>query len=64
MSQTIDILNHLKRKPITPLEALHSYGCLRLAARVADLRESGHIIETTMVKHNGKRFAQYSLKRR
>lgn len=61
MSQTSQILSHLKTRPITPLEALSSYGCLRLAARIADLRASGHRIDTEMVEQDEKRFARYRL---
>jgi hypothetical protein len=64
MSQSADILNHLKRKPITPLEALAHYGCFRLAARVADLRRAGHQINTETVKKDGKIFARYRLIKR
>ena len=31
---------------ITPLDALREFGCMRLAARIADLRERGHRIES------------------
>jgi hypothetical protein len=61
MSQCADILEALRRGPITPLEALKDYGCLRLAARIEELRSSGHIIVTEMVKANGKKFGQYVL---
>ncbi len=63
MSQEAQILQHLKTSPITPLEALSSYGCLRLAARISDLRDRGHRIETVMVDQGDKRFARYRLKR-
>lgn len=46
---------------ITPLEALQKFGCFRLGARIADLRNAGYKIETKMVEQNGKRFAQYRL---
>ena len=46
---------------ITPIEALHKFGCFRLGARIADLRKAGYLIDTKIVKHNGKRFAQYKL---
>jgi len=36
-------------------------GVLRLAARIEDLRKSGHNIITEEVKHNGKTFARYHL---
>jgi hypothetical protein len=32
-----------------------------LAARIEELRSSGHTIVTEMVSHNGKKFGQYVL---
>lgn len=61
MTQTERIHNHLKRGSITPLTALKQYGCLRLAARISDLRDQGLPIVTKMVTRNGKHFASYSL---
>ena len=62
MSQSLQILSHMKRYgSITPLTALDKYGCMRLAARVNDLRYSGHLITTEMVKAGTKRFARYRL---
>ena len=61
MSQTTDILEALRRGPLTPIEALRDFGCLRLAARVQELRQSGHIIVTEMLEQNGKKFGQYVL---
>lgn len=46
---------------ITPLQALKKWGCMRLAARIAELRARGMIIKTKPVTKNGKTFAQYSL---
>jgi hypothetical protein len=61
-SQTIKILNCLaKGKPITPIDALEKFGCLRLAARISDLRADGHAIVTETVKKNGSRYARYSM---
>jgi hypothetical protein len=41
------ILSHLERRcSITPVEALQLYGCHRLAARIHELRQAGHTIET------------------
>ena len=62
MSQTHDIVYHLHNiGSITPLEALEKYGCFRLGARINDLRREGYNILTTMIEHNNKRFAKYSL---
>jgi len=42
MTQNKQILHYLKTgKPITPLEALYQFGCLRLSARIFELKENG-----------------------
>ena len=62
MTQTQRILIYLKTgKSLTPLEALQKFGCLRLAARIADLRRDGHIIWTNYVQKDKKIFAAYKL---
>lgn len=62
MSQEKVILSALKRREfLTPLEALKRYGCLRLAARVKDLRDKGIKVKTTMIEVDGARVARYSL---
>lgn len=67
MTQTEQIYQHLvSHGSITPLEALNEYGCMRLGARIYDLRRAGHRIGCTTVrrvnaKGEVKRFAQYSL---
>lgn len=62
MTKTDQIRAHLmNRKAITPLQALRKYGCMRLAARVSDLRAEGLEIRSTIIKQNGKRFARYRL---
>ena len=39
------ILRHLREVgPITQADAYREYGCQRLAARIADLREKGYVI--------------------
>lgn len=63
-SQSAQILAYLKEgNSITPLEALQKFGCLRLAARISDLRADNHKIETKQHRtENGKTVAQYTLK--
>lgn len=61
MSQVDQILAHLRNEPITPMQALMNYGCFRLAARIKDLRDSGHKIHTERVEFDERRFARYSL---
>lgn len=46
---------------ITPLDALRRFGCLRLGARVYDLRRHGLPVERRMVERDGKRYAEYRL---
>ena len=61
-SQTKRILDHLKQgKGMSAMLAVKMFGCYRLAARVAELRNSGYNIKTTMVTHGKKRFALYQL---
>lgn len=65
MTQQTQVLNHLKKEPLTPLVALRKYGTLRLAALVFNLRDAGYNIKTEMVnvgsKGKPKTVAQYSL---
>lgn len=46
---------------ITQLDALNMFGCFRLSARIANLREQGLDIVTDMVNVNDKRIAKYYL---
>lgn len=48
---------------ITPISALEKFNCFRLGARIKNLRDKGHQIETDMVddKKTGKRYASYRL---
>lgn len=48
---------------LTTLDALNMFGCFRLSARIANLKEEGMNIITEMVEVNDKRIAKYSLKR-
>lgn len=63
LSQGDQILNYLRSgKTLTAIEALQRFGCLRLAARLNDLRKEGHSIESPRVQlPNGKRVAKYRL---
>lgn len=67
MTQTEAILEHMKRYgSITPLEALQEYGCMRLGARIWDLKRAGYRIGTTIVTRinsdgEAKRFARYDM---
>lgn len=64
MTQTNMILQYMASgKSITPLCALKKYGCMRLGARIYDLRREGHTIYDIM-EHNsktGKRYKRYFL---
>lgn len=45
-SQCDMILLYLKEHgSITALDAIREFGCMRLAARISDLRERGYVIE-------------------
>ena len=49
MSQCERILDRLERGPITPMEAWNELGIYRLASRVKDLRDKGHVISGSRV---------------
>jgi hypothetical protein len=49
----------LRGYKLTPLQALEKWGCMRLAARIAELRKAGTHITTTKITRNGKTFAEY-----
>ena len=63
-SQSEQILKYLQAgNALTPLEAMHKFNCLRLGARIYDLRQQGYVINSLMIKDDisGKRYARYSL---
>lgn len=67
MTQTDRILRHLREHgSITPLEALREYGCMRLGARIWDLKRQGYKIssriETARNKHGERvQYARYTI---
>ena len=61
-SQNASILAYLsRRKSLTALSALERFGCFRLAARIYELREQGHRIQSRVIEASGKRIAEYYL---
>ena len=66
MSQTKAIYGYLKKNKsgITSLEALQRFGCMRLAARIRDIRDelpATEFIITEAETTNGKTYARYLL---
>jgi hypothetical protein len=60
MSQTLQILKQLEKgHPLTALDALKYYGCLRLAARILDIEHMGYIVLRRDVTVNNKRVTEY-----
>jgi len=66
MTQTDELLLLLRRRGnegLTPLDALYSVGCFRLAARVYELRKDGYnITDLGERTPSGKRIARYVLR--
>lgn len=63
-NQKLAILNYMYAgKTITQLEALDKFGCMRLASRIRDLRDEGHIIRTDLKNNGEKRWAEYTLEK-
>ena len=44
---------------LTPLEALEKFGCLRLGARIFDLRKKGFNVQMRLVRNDNQNFAQH-----
>ena len=69
MNQCEMILEYMRRYgSITPLEALQEFGCMRLAARISDLRRMGvHIKARTAASVNQYgdvvHYAKYTLEK-
>ena len=61
ISQVNQIKAHLNQGyRITAIDALSSFGCFRLAARINDLKQVGYNIDKVMVETaSGSRVAQY-----
>ncbi len=63
MTQNKQILHYLKTgKSLTPLEALYQFGCLRLSARIYDLKKNGWPIACDLQDvGDGKKVGYYTL---
>ena len=67
MTQCERVLRHMREYgSITAAEAMSEYGIFRLAARVSDLKKSGHTIKTKIVtglnRYDEKTaYAEYSI---
>ena len=58
MTQCERILRHMKdHGSITQAQAMAEYGCMRLAARIADLKRQGHAITVT-TGHGKNRYGE------
>jgi len=62
MSQTEWVLKEGKRRWITPLDAYLGCGCLRLAARILDLKRDGYAINKRTIYKKGKHVAAYRVR--
>lgn len=59
-SQNKTLLRLMKQgKKITAFDALRDVGCMRLGARISELRRDGHPIADEWIESNGKRFKRY-----
>lgn len=61
-SQNQMILEALQAgEAITAIDALNRFRCFRLAARIRDLRDAGHDIQSIQKTTNGKNYAVYKM---
>lgn len=59
--QALEVLTYLKQhQTITQMEATHKLLCIRLAARIKELRDAGHIIETIREQSRQKKNTYYA----
>lgn len=59
-SQNENILAYMKQgNGITAIDALHRFGCFRLASRISDLKKQGIEIQDKMIHREGKKFKEY-----
>ena len=49
-AQNREVLAWLRERPITPMDAIKHLGCLRLGARIFDLRAEGHAIDRELIE--------------
>ena len=64
MTQNEQVLAYIERNgSITNRDAVFDLNCYRLSARIFDLIQEGHDIQSDLVTENGKTFARYSLKK-
>ncbi len=70
-SQEIQLMWHLmKGHHVTPMEALHKFGCFRLGARMynikrrLDLEDSNVCVKDGWVRMGSKRYKEYWLEER
>ena len=51
-------------RSLTPLDAFDEMNCMRLGARVYELKQQGHAIDSEMVEdpRTGKHYASYTLR--
>jgi len=62
VSQNEAIKAHLlSGKSLTCLEALYKFSCLRLGARIWELKKQGMNIKPEFIEINGKHIVKYSL---
>jgi hypothetical protein len=62
-TQLLELLSDRGDEGVTPLEALYAIGCMRLAARVYDLRAEGWGIDDDFVKVTARNGRQVRVKR-
>jgi hypothetical protein len=64
MSQNDELLRWMSKRPIDAQTAIAQFSCYRLAARIRELREDGHNIQTIMIRDGRSAYARYVLVQR
>jgi len=61
MTQKQTLVKHLKRKPITTLEATFKYRICRLSERIRELEADGYSIHRENIVENGHHYVRYHM---
>ena len=61
MTQQEQLTKRLRRGWTTALDALKDCGCMRLAARVLEMRQAGLHVDSKWVEAGGKRYKSYRI---
>ena len=61
MTQNKQLIRHLKKHPITTIQAVLRYRILRLSERIREIEAEGHSIHRESIVENGHHYVRYHM---